>query len=114
MQLQSARCWLRAAELLDGHQRLQAASVTRWNSQLSMVRSILRIPEDKLRSLDTQYQLTLYDRNILKDMIDILTPFESATNCVRGQSIVAADNITIFNRTGTPLEGNAIASVNME
>ena len=29
-------------------------------------------------------------------------------------SIVAVDNITIFNRMGMPLEGNAIATVNME
>ena len=53
-----------------------------WNSQLSMVRSIVRNLEDKLHSLDMQHQLTLYDWNILRDSIDILTPLESATHCV--------------------------------
>ena len=43
---------IHAAELLDGHQRIQAASATQWNFQFSMVRSVLWILDDKLRSLD--------------------------------------------------------------
>ena len=35
-----------------------------------------------------QHQLTLYDRNILRDLIDNLTPFESATHCVQGDRVV--------------------------
>ena len=58
-----------------------------------MVRSILRIPEAKLRSLDTQHQLTLYDRNTLRDLIDILTPLECATHCVRGARVVTGSMV---------------------
>ena len=53
-----------------------------------MVRSILNIPDEKLRSLDKQDQLTAYDRNILKDVIEVLTPCESATHCVQSDRVV--------------------------
>ena len=68
-----------ALELLESEKCLQAANATRWNSQLTMIRFSANITNDKLRSMDTQYQITTYDRNILKDLADILTPFESAT-----------------------------------
>ena len=59
---------------METEKRLKNATVTRWNSQLSMIRSILRIPQ-KLNSLDIQHKLTSYDRKILEDLIEILTPF---------------------------------------
>ena len=43
-----------ASEILESEKRLQATNVTRWNSQLKMVRSVLRVPDEKLISLDTQ------------------------------------------------------------
>ena len=49
-----------AAELLEGENRLQTATVTCWNSQLKMIRSILSITEEKLNALDT-ISLTKYD-----------------------------------------------------
>jgi thiamine phosphate synthase YjbQ (UPF0047 family) len=36
-----------ASEILEDYSRLQAANVTRWNSQLYMLRSILNVPEDE-------------------------------------------------------------------
>ena len=41
-------------------------------------RSIPRVPEETLRS--TQHQLTAHDRNVLKNLTEIFTPFESATS----------------------------------
>ena len=61
-----------SSEILESEKRLKAANVTRWNSQLKMIRSILRIPEEKLQSLDT-HKLTAYDRKILEDVVEILT-----------------------------------------
>ena len=58
-----------------------------------MVRLILRIPADRLHSLDMQHQLTLYDWNILTDFIDILTPFESATHCLQGDGVVTGSMV---------------------
>lgn len=53
-----------------------------------MIRSILRIPQAKLDSLETNHKLTTYDRKSLEDLVDILTPFETATHCVQGSYVV--------------------------
>ena len=42
-----------SSEVLESEKRLKAANVTKWNSQLKMICSILRIPKEKLDSLDT-------------------------------------------------------------
>ena len=78
-----------ATEVLDGEIRLQTANATRWNSQLMMIRSILRVSEEKLQKVDCS-QLTRYERNIMEEMCDILGPFEHATNLVQGQNIVTS------------------------
>ena len=71
------------AELLE--------DVTRWNSQLKIIRSVLRVPDEKLISLDTQ--TLVYDRKVMEDLVEILTPFETATHCVQGDSIVTSSVI---------------------
>ena len=84
---------MHATEMLENYKRLQTANATQWNLQLAMVRSILNIPDEKLRSLDTQHQFTAYDRNILKDLIEVLTPFKSATHCVQGDRVVTGSMV---------------------
>ena len=81
-----------ASEILEPEKRLQTANVTRWNSQLKMIRSVLRVSDEKLTCLDTQ-TLTEYDRKILEDLVEILTPFETTTHCVQGDSIVTSSMI---------------------
>ena len=81
-----------AADLLESEKCLRSANITRWNSQLLMLRSILRIPEDKLNSLDTVH-LSTYDRNILHDIVGILTPFETATHCIQGDRVVTSSMV---------------------
>ena len=81
---------IHAAEVLESERALQTATVTRWNSQLAMIRSILRIPEDQLDSLGTAHKLTAYDRKLLEDLIVILMPFESATHCIQGNKVVTS------------------------
>ena len=68
-----------ATEILENENKLQFANQTRWNSQLKMVRSILTIPVKKLNMLNTS-MLTLYERNVLNELLDILSPFEEATD----------------------------------
>ena len=53
--------------------------------ELAMIQSILLGPEETLRS--TQHQLTAHDRNVLKNLTEILTPFQSATHCIQGIDI---------------------------
>ena len=82
---------IHASEILECEKRLQSANATRWSSQLAMVRSILPVPEETL--LSTQHQLTAHDRNVLKDLTEILTPFESATHCIQGNNVVAGSMV---------------------
>ena len=48
-----------------------------------MIRSVLRVSEKKLDSLDLPTKLTQYDRNILTEACDILAPFEEVTYLVQ-------------------------------
>ena len=61
-----------ATGILAGEKRLQAMNATRWNSQIKMIRSILEVPESKLKRIECP-QLSAYDRNLFKDMLDIDT-----------------------------------------
>ena len=45
-----------------------ATVLTRWNSQLKMIRSVLSVPESKLAELVEAPKLTSHERNILKDI----------------------------------------------
>lgn len=71
---------------------LQTANATRWNSQLSMIRSILRIPKEKLDSQDTHH-LTVYDRKIMEDLVEILSSLETDTHCVQDDQVVTSSMI---------------------
>ena len=79
-----------STDLLEGHRRLQAANATRWNSEVNMIRSILRIPQEKLDELDTSYQLSHHDRILLTEPCEILAPFEAATDYTQGDKVVTA------------------------
>ena len=79
-----------ATDILEGEMRLQIDHATRWNSQLKMVRSVLSIPEFKLSLLEGAPSISAHDRNILKDMIDILGPFEEATDFVQVNCVPSA------------------------
>ena len=59
------RTSIHSSEILESEKCLKAANVTRWNSQLAMIRTILRVTEEKLELLKT-HQLTVYDRKVLK------------------------------------------------
>lgn len=83
---------IHAAEVLESEKALQKANTTRWNSQLNMIRSVLRNPEEKLNSLETQ-KLTNCDRKIISDLVEILTPFETATQCVQGDKVMTSSMI---------------------
>ena len=82
-----------AAEALEGGCRLQPANETRWNSQLVMIRSILNVPEDKLRDIDSIHPailLTTYERGILQELCDMLQPFEAATLYAQKENTVSS------------------------
>lgn len=48
-----------------------------------MIRSILSVSVEKFHLLDSPTVITAHERNILKDVVEILTPFEEATDVVQ-------------------------------
>lgn len=54
-----------------------------------MIRSILSVPPEKLNALDT-VTLTLYERNTLEELCQMLEPFEDATNFAQKENTVSA------------------------
>ena len=72
-----------AADVLKDEIRLQADNVTRWNSQLKMIRSVLTVSDSALLQVENAPKLTTHDKNLLRDIVEILTPFEEATEFVQ-------------------------------
>jgi len=81
---------IHATEILEGEKRLQAKVATRWNSELKSVRSLLSVTEKKLQLVPACPQLSAYERNILEELVAILTPFEEAIEFTQGQNSVTA------------------------
>ncbi len=79
-----------ATDVLDGEKRPEACNATRWNSQLKRIRSVLNIPEQRLAEVEGAPCLTAHDRNILRDIVEILTPFEEATDFAQLENILPA------------------------
>ena len=79
-----------AAEILEADLRLEVGNATRWNSQLRMIRSLLRIDSDTLDKLDCQHKLNIYEMNIMRELCEILSPFETATDMTQGENHVTA------------------------
>ena len=87
-----------ANEVLDGCLKLQPANQTRWNSQLKMLRSLLRIPQDRLDQLDCPGKLTAYDTKLIGELCEILTPLETATDMVQGDRVVTSSLVIVCIR----------------
>ncbi|XP_045202879.2 zinc finger BED domain-containing protein 4-like [Mercenaria mercenaria] len=79
-----------ATELLEGEKRLQTATVTRWNSQLMMVRSVLSVDAKKLEEVNAPVKLTSFERKLLNELCEVLKPFEFATTIVQKEKSVSA------------------------
>ena len=79
-----------ASDFLEDEKKLQTATVTRWNSQLIMMKSVLSIPEDKLNKVEGATKISSYERKLLSELCTILDPFEYATVLVQKEKYVSA------------------------
>ncbi|XP_071176366.1 zinc finger BED domain-containing protein 4-like [Mytilus edulis] len=70
------------------------SNATRWNSQLYMLRSILRVPEEKLNAIDCKYKLSSYEKKLLTELCTILDPFGKAFLLVQ-KEITISGSLTI-------------------
>lgn len=82
-----------ASDVLEGECRPQAKNATRWNSSNKMLRSLLNINPAKLDQLDCPVKLTKYELNLIKEITDILTPFEVATLECQGENVVTSSKV---------------------
>ena len=66
-------------DIFDDQNRLQIANATRWNSQLTTLESIIQVFESPaMEKLDYNGKLNSYDINIVKNVIEILTPLNGS------------------------------------
>ncbi|KAK3893233.1 hypothetical protein Pcinc_002919 [Petrolisthes cinctipes] len=79
-----------ATEVFSNELKLQMATCTRWNSQLMMMRSVLRISPEIWNKLDTPFKLKQYELITIKELCEILEPFEYVTIQIQGQNIVTS------------------------
>lgn len=64
-----------ATEILEGERRLQPKNATRWNSEVRSIKSILRVPEEKLKLIDT-VRLTVHEKKCWKTLSKFYLPFK--------------------------------------
>ena len=63
-----------ASDLFEGENRLQAANATRWNSQLTMLKSLLQVCDsDAMQRLNYTGKLNAYEITVIKDLVEIRT-----------------------------------------
>ena len=85
-----------ASDLFEGENRLQAANATRWNSQLTMLKSLLQVCDsDAMQRLNYTGKLNAYEITVIKRtwLKYVLTPFKWATDLTQGQNIVTVSYI---------------------
>ena len=87
-----------ATEILQDYRKLEIANQTRWNSQLKMLRSILRIPSEALDRVNFAGKLSSYELKVINELCEILQPFEEATDQVQGNKVVTSSLVIVCVR----------------
>ena len=75
---------------------LRAQNVTRWNSQLAMLQSVLKDHEEvnaALTLIQSREKLTNQDYLALSELVSVLLPFKEAMQQVEGENIVTSSCI---------------------
>ena len=76
-------------DILSDENRLQSSVPTRWNSQIIMIKSILKVNKEKLNTLN-KAKLASYELNSFRDFVEILSPFEEATKIAQIENEVSS------------------------
>jgi len=89
----------RATDILEGTHRLQMANATRWNSQLTMLRSVLSLPNEILAQLDAPCKPSKHDLILLNELCSILQPFADVTNQIQGDQVITSSLVIVCIRS---------------
>ncbi|KAK2152400.1 hypothetical protein LSH36_330g11018 [Paralvinella palmiformis] len=63
-----------------------------------MLRSVVKIPQDVLNSLEYSGKPTAYDMKNISELCEVLLPFEEATDAVQGELVVTSSTVLICIR----------------
>ena len=85
-----------ATEILGDGPKLQQKNSTRWNSSNKMLKSILKADSDSLSQINSPVTLNKTDLKTIREVTDILTPFEEATSQCEGQNHVTSSMVIPF------------------
>jgi len=110
-----------AEELRNLNIKLRTKNVTRWNSILFMVRSVLKLtPADfstiqqslprtsrKQQEVKANFALSSTDRAILKELVELLESFEFVTNQLQGDGVSVSKVYPCFRFLDTFLQPEA-------
>ena len=66
------------------HKTLVSKNETRLNSQLKMVRRVIELDVNEVVE-KREFHLTVHEKNILQEFVEIFQPFENATDIVQGE-----------------------------
>ena len=83
----------KASDVFEDDLKLQMANATQWNSQLTMIKSLVCVSNSTMEKLDYNGTLNAYEINITKDLVEILTPFKWSTDLSQGENRVTASII---------------------
>ena len=64
-----------ASELLEEDYKLVMACAPRWNTQLAMIRSVMKLKPTSLEKLDVDIRPTKYELKIMTEVTEMLTPY---------------------------------------
>ena len=87
-----------ASELLEDDYKLVTACAPIWNTQLAMLRSVLKLKSSSSDKLDSEIRPTKYELKLMSEVTDMLTPFETATLQAEGQNKVTASLVIVCIR----------------
>lgn len=82
-----------STQATDGEARPHVNCPTRWNSQLTMIKSILKIPSHELDNLCLTTRLSDDDYILLEELVEILSPFETVTDLLQGEVTATASMV---------------------
>ena len=82
-----------ATEILGTEAKLQQKNATRWNSSNKMLKSVLKANPDKLSQVNSPVTLSKQDLKTIKEVTEILSPFEDITSQCEGQHSATASSV---------------------
>lgn len=75
-----------ASEYFQEFPIVRAAKGSKWNRQLKAIRFLVNIPSAVIDKFTSPHILTKYERYILSDLLEILSPFEEAFDLLENQN----------------------------